>query len=161
VEQRTVADLFARHHLPLFRYAYRHTRRRDLAEDIVQEVFVRVMRSRDTYDERQREIAWLFTIARRLLIDRNRTLSRRPIEARSTSEPSAEPSAETSLLLDEALAALHEPEREAFLLKEIGGLTYEEIASVCNITVDSVRSRIYRARMRLRDSLSSPARIVR
>ena len=50
MEQRTVADLFERHHLPLFRYAYRHTRRRDLAEDIVQEVFVRVMRSRDTYE---------------------------------------------------------------------------------------------------------------
>lgn len=161
VEKRTVAALFERHHLPLFRYAYRHTRRRDLAEDIVQEVFVRVMRSRDTYDERQREIAWLFTIARRLLIDRNRALSRESAGPLTPSEPHREGSVETSLLLDEALAAVHEPDREAFLLKEIGGLTYEEIGSVCGVTVDSVRSRIYRARMRLREWLSAPARIVR
>ena len=161
MEQRSVSDLFKRHHLPLFRYVYRHTRARDVAEDIVQEVFLRVMRSRDTYDERLREIAWLFTIARRLMIDRHRTLSRHPTEPLAQSEPCAEQSPETSLLLDEALAAVHEPDREAFLLKEIGGLTYEEIGTVCGITVDSVRSRIYRARMRLRGWLSAPARIVR
>jgi len=140
---------------------YRHTRARDVAEDIVQEVFLRVMRSRDTYDERLREIAWLFTIARRLMIDRHRTLSHHPTEPLAQSEPCAEQSPETSLLLDEALAAVHEPDREAFLLKEIGGLTYEEIGTVCGITVDSVRSRIYRARMRLREWLSAPARSVR
>src|SRR2546426_12469150 len=47
VGQRTAAELFERHHLALFRYVYRHTRRREIAEDVVQEVFLRVVRSLD------------------------------------------------------------------------------------------------------------------
>jgi RNA polymerase sigma-70 factor (ECF subfamily) len=161
LDQRAVSDLFDRHHLALFRYAYRYTRRRDLAEDIVQEVFLRVMKGRDSYHERQRETAWLFTIAHRLLVDRSRALARHPIGPLPPTEPSAPRSPETSLLLNEALAAVHDPDREAFLLKEIGGLTYEEIGFVCGITLDSVRSRVFRARLRLREWFSAPERIAR
>ena len=59
MDQRRAADLFERHQLALFRYVYRQTRRREVAEDVVQEVFVRVMRNLETYHERGREIAWL------------------------------------------------------------------------------------------------------
>src|SRR6266852_3840722 len=80
VEQRIAADLFERHHLALFRYIYHQTRRRDIAEDIVQDLFVRVVRNR-TYRESGREVAWLFTIARRLLMDRQRARSRQPMDS--------------------------------------------------------------------------------
>lgn len=159
MEQRTAADLFERHHLALFRYVYRLTRRREIAEDVVQEVFVRVMRNLDTYHESGREVAWLFTIARRLLIDRSRALTRFPPELLPQPEPHAQASQETSLALAEALTGVPEADREAFLLREIGGLTYEEIAVVCKTTPDSVRSRIYRARVRLRSALSAPMRM--
>jgi RNA polymerase sigma-70 factor (ECF subfamily) len=158
VEQRIAADLFERHHLALFRYIYHQTRRRDIAEDIVQDVFVRVVRSL-TYQESGREAAWLFTIARRLLTDRQRARFRHPMDALPTQEPYTEGVQETSAALAEALACVPEADREAFLLKEIGGLTYVEIASVCEVTADSVRSRIYRARMRLRNALSAPLKV--
>src|SRR5216684_4090025 len=89
VEQRRAADLFERHHRALFRYLYHQTRRRDIAEDIVQDVFVRVVRS-PTYRESGREAAWLFTIARRLLMDRQRARSRHPMESLPTRATYAE-----------------------------------------------------------------------
>ena len=159
MEQRTAADLFKRHHLALFRYVYHHTHQRDIAEDIVQDVFVRVVRSLETYRESGREAAWLFTIARRLLMDRERARSRHPTDSLPAREPHTEGSQETSAALAEALACVPEADREAFLLREIGGLSYVEIAAVCDATADSVRSRIYRARMRLRTALSAPMKV--
>lgn len=160
--QRTAAELFEQHHLALFRYAYRQTHRREIAEDVVQEVFVRVVRNLDAYQENGREVAWLFTIARRLLMDRKRSLDRCPTEQLlSEPEPHINGSQEASVALAEALACVPDADREAFLLKEIGGLTYEEIAAVCQVTADGVRSRIYRARIRLRDALSAPMKGMR
>ena len=116
------AELFATYHAALFRFAYRMSCRRDVAEDVVQEVFIRVLRGIERYEARGRKAAWLFTIARRLLLDRLR---------------------------------LAPDEREAFLLREVGGLGYGEIAAVCGITPAAVRSRIYRARVQLRDLLGN------
>ena len=159
--QRTAAELFERHHLALFRYVYRQTRRREIAEDVVQEVFLRVVRTLDTYHESGREIAWLFTITRRLLMDRTRALDRHPTEQLVEAEPYVSGHQESTVAIAEALARVPEADREVFLLKEVGGLTYEEIAAVCEVSVDSVRSRIYRARMRLRDALSAPLKETR
>jgi RNA polymerase sigma-70 factor (ECF subfamily) len=149
-------ELFARHHRALFRFAYRMTGRRDVAEDIVQDVFVRVMQRLEQYEPREREAAWLFTIARRLLLDRRRETSRRPPE--SIGDPdsqSREPDQELALTLDQAFAIVPVDEREAFLLREVAGLGYQEIAAACQITPAAARSRIYRARVHLRAVLSS------
>jgi RNA polymerase sigma-70 factor (ECF subfamily) len=154
VDSPNAADLFQRHHLPLFRYVYRLTGRRDIAEDVVQDVFLRVVRGLDRYEALGREAAWLFTIARRLLLDRRRALERRPLPIEDSSELSAPARQEASLVLAEALARVLEADREAFLLREIAGLSYDEIALICRTTPDSIRSRIYRARLRLRAMLS-------
>ncbi|HMB81914.1 MAG TPA: RNA polymerase sigma factor [Vicinamibacterales bacterium] len=155
----TAADLFQRHHLALFRYVYRLTGRRDVAEDVVQEVFVRVVRRLDAYQTMGREAAWLFTIARRLLVDRHRALERRPPPVDDSADASIPAHQETSAALAEALAQVLEVERDAFLLREVGGLSYDEIARLCHTTPDSVRSRIYRARVRLRAMLSPTAQV--
>jgi RNA polymerase sigma-70 factor (ECF subfamily) len=150
------AELFARHHRALFRFAYRMSGRRDVAEDIVQDVFVRVTRGFARYEPREREAAWLFTIARRLLLDRRREMSRRPPE--SIGDPDSlprEPDQELALTLDQAFAIMPVDEREAFLLRELAGLGYDEIAAACQITPAAARSRIYRARVHLRAILSS------
>jgi RNA polymerase sigma-70 factor, ECF subfamily len=131
------------------------TRQRDIAEDIVQETFARVVRRMERYDPRGRDLQWLFTIVRRLLLDRQRTLARRPAEPLDHAERAGEAQQELSIALREALDTLQEVEREAFLLREVGGLTYQEIATVTHSTVDSVRSRIYRARVQLREALST------
>jgi RNA polymerase sigma-70 factor (ECF subfamily) len=55
----------------------------------------------------------------------------------------------------QALAALPDVDREVFLLRESVGLSYEEIAGACDLTVDAVRSRLYRARLALREALGA------
>jgi RNA polymerase sigma-70 factor (ECF subfamily) len=150
------ADLFDSYHLTLFRYVYRSTGRRDVAEDVVQDVFVRVLRGLEAYQPLGRDLAWLFTITRRVLVDRHRALARRPEETGLHGEPGAAVNQERSAVLADALGHLPDLDRELFLLREVGGLTYEEIAGVCDLTVEAVRSRIYRARQQLRRSLASP-----
>jgi RNA polymerase sigma-70 factor (ECF subfamily) len=160
VDTAHAADLFQRHHLALFRYVYRLTSRRDVAEDVVQDVFLRVVRGLDGYQTMGREAAWLFTIARRLLVDRHRALERRPASVDDKADTSVPAHQEMSMALAEAFAQLFEADREAFLLREVGGLSYDEIALVCHTTPDSVRSRIYRARVRLRSILSPTAQVL-
>ena len=155
----TAAQLFDRHHLALFRYAYRLTGRRDVAEDVVQDVFLRVVRGLDHYQTIGREAAWLFTIARRLLVDRHRALERQPPPLGDSTDISVPAHQDRSVALAEALAGLREAERDAFLLREIGGLSYDEIALVSHTTPDSVRSRIYRARVSLKAILSSTTQV--
>ena len=61
-------------------------------------------------------------------------------------------SQDTGAAVNEALAALDDVDRDVFLMREVAGLGYEEIASACGLTPDAVRNRIYRARLQLRDS---------
>jgi RNA polymerase sigma factor (sigma-70 family) len=77
--ETTAADLFERHHVAIFRFFRRVTGSPDLAEDLTQDVFVRVVKAVAEYQPRGREPGWLFQIARTILIDHHR---RRP-------EPSA------------------------------------------------------------------------
>jgi RNA polymerase sigma-70 factor (ECF subfamily) len=161
LEHSRAADLFRQHHVALLRYVYRQTGRRDAAEDVVQEVFVRVVRGLEAYRPDGRDVAWLFTIARRLLIDRRRSARRQTSEGidACTPEPQSNPSQELTVALAEALSGVPEADREAFLLRELGGLSYQEIAAACESSVDSVRSRIYRARLRLRAALSTGIKV--
>ena len=150
--------LFDRHHLRIYRFALRSSGDPALAEDIVQEVFVRALRSTDSYREQGSEIAWLLRIARNLLIDRARKRGRR-LEVVEIGDPAAPGTALDPLLrmsLDQALAGLSEEDRQVFLLGQIGGLSYREIAEVPGATEAAVRSRIFRARSRLRRALAPP-----
>jgi RNA polymerase sigma-70 factor, ECF subfamily len=66
------------------------------------------------------------------------------------------PSQDVDLAVNEALAALGDLDRDVFLMREVAGLGYEEIARACGLTPDAVRSRIHRARLHLRGCLASP-----
>ena len=148
-------DLYLRNRLAIFRFLRNATGSREVAEDLTQEVFVRALRGLDRYEEREREAAWLFRIGRRLLLDHRRTERRRPtlVVGETIPAPVVPAESEQSLVLSQALAALAEHEREAFLLRELGGLGYEEIASIVGASADAVRNRICRARRALRDAL--------
>ena len=129
-----------------------------VADDLTQEVFVRVLQASGRYDARERERAWVFRIARNVLIDHHRRRAR-SVETSAPADAAVPAPQDVSVPLSSALAALPEPERDAFLLSEVGGLAYAEIAALLQSTVPAVRSRIYRARMMLRDMLSPPAPI--
>jgi RNA polymerase sigma factor (sigma-70 family) len=72
------AGLFDRHHLAVFRFLRRMTGSSSAAEDLTQEVFLRVVRGAERYEERTREISWVFRIARNVLVDRHRAEARAP-----------------------------------------------------------------------------------
>lgn len=146
--------LFERHHRAVFRFLRRWAASVEEAEDLTQEVFVQVVRSLPRYKERQRERAWVFQIARNLWLDRLRSRGRvpphEPLEARKAPVPARQG---LQAALAQALAGLKDTEREAFLLREVGGLGYGEIARLTGGTEGAVRNRIYRARLALRMSL--------
>jgi RNA polymerase sigma-70 factor (ECF subfamily) len=148
--------LFEEHGVVIHRYFKRLTGDAAAAEDLTQEVFLRVVRSGDRYEHRERERAWVFRIARNVLLDRRRDEMRAPV-LESRLEPITMPPQSTRTSVREALALIPAEDREAFLLREIGGLAYAEIAAMTSSTVPAIRSRIYRARLALRDMLTPPA----
>jgi RNA polymerase sigma factor (sigma-70 family) len=129
----------------------------ETSEELTQEVFVRVLKGLDQYSERGQERAWLFQIARNLRCDHTRQQHRRlpstPFEDVELIEPQRQ---ELRLRLTHALTTLSDDEREAFVLVEICGFSYEEISLICETTPASIRSRIYRARIALRRMLEPP-----
>jgi RNA polymerase sigma factor (sigma-70 family) len=154
----TPAELFERHHVAIYRYFLRMTGSYETSEELTQEVFVRVLKSLDRYRESGQERAWLFQIARNLRCDHTRQQRRRVPSMSFEDVERIEPQRqELRLMLTHALTTLNDDEREAFVLVEICGFSYEEISVICETTPASIRSRIYRARIALRRMLEPPA----
>ena len=154
--ESTASDLFERHHVAIFRFFRRFTGDPDLAEDLTQEVFVRVVRGLAQYRPRGRETGWLFQIAKNVLADHHRHQPERSASL-SDAEAVAAGSPAGQLVafgLQEALDRLPEAERTAFLLREVTGLSYGEVAALCDTSEDGVGSRLFRARRLLRQLLS-------
>lgn len=155
-----LADLFDRYHRTLFWYCLRHTRRPEDAEDLVQEVFYRASRRAGQYRRQGagQETVWLFRIARRLLIDRQRQASGRRVVEVSVGPVGRDATQVLAFSLHEALDRLHATDREVFLLREVVGLTYAEIAALSELTEDGVRARLFRVRVQLREWLGGRVR---
>jgi len=145
-------ELFERHRAALRAYLRLATGRSDIAEDLAQDVYLRVVRGEAAYQPRGKERAWLFSIARHLVVDHFRRRSRE-VPLRDAARPAAQTHGTS---LREALVRLPDREREAFLLCEVGGLSYAEIATATASTIPAVRSAIYRARMQLRAEVLAP-----
>lgn len=150
----TAADVFARHHHDIYRYLVRMTGRRDVADDLVQDVFLRAVRALRNGAPVGHERGWIFSIARSVLVDRQRERQRQVTMVEDATEPAKEGTQALALSLAQSLAQLPDADREVFLLKEVGGLSYQEIADTCGCTVEAVRSRLHRTRSALRSMLS-------
>ena len=148
--------LFERHGRSVRQYLRALTGRSDLADDLAQDVFVRVVQNAGGYQPRERERAWLFRIARNAAIDYRRRAAVRPQTGGATREPATAPVQALRSALAEALGGLPDADREAFLLAELGGLSYVEIAAALDLTPAAVRSVLYRARLSLRAALTPP-----
>jgi RNA polymerase sigma-70 factor (ECF subfamily) len=147
-------ELFRRHHLRIYHYFRRCTRDTGAAEDLTQEVFLRVIKGLRSYRTEGREEAWIFTIARNVMLNHRRQRAKEPQHAElEGDEPSRSRDPSSRLALDQALGRLSDLDRDVFLLREVGGLSHGEIATICDITNDATRSRIYRAREALRSTL--------
>jgi RNA polymerase sigma-70 factor (ECF subfamily) len=146
--------LYNANHHRLFRYFCRAVGHVETARDLTQDVFVRVSRSVIPNAPVGSLRGWLFQIARNLALDHHRSGQRRPHLEALTDIAARPASQDTSAEVNEALASLADVDRDVFVMREVAGLGYEEIAAACGLTPDAVRSRIHRTRLQLRERLS-------
>jgi RNA polymerase sigma-70 factor (ECF subfamily) len=150
----TDADvLFTAHRDGIFRYLCRIVGSED-ARELTQEVFLRVTRATAPETDEGGRRAWLFRIARNLALNRVRDDRRRGDTVEIAADPALPPTQALALALREALDRLSPVDRDVFLMREVGGLRYDEISFACQLTPDAVRSRLHRARQQLRAALS-------
>jgi RNA polymerase sigma-70 factor (ECF subfamily) len=168
------AELVARHEKPLWSFLRRLVRDESAAEDLLQEIFMRVVRGAATWQPNAKFSTWLYTIGRNLCIDHGRKLQHRRTlsldghaggdedaaprlhEQLSGADRGAERSAlnrELAARLDRAIAALPEPQREVFVMREVLDLPFAEIAEAVGASEATVKSRMRYALQRLRSEL--------
>jgi RNA polymerase sigma-70 factor, ECF subfamily len=150
-------SLYARHRGGLFRFVLRAVKDRGLAEELFQEVWVRVIEARGRYAPKARFTTWLYTIAHNLLVDhwRRKGLSLVSLDGEDAPSESANPARqaearEALARLVHALEALPAAQREAFLLHEEGGLSVAEIAAVTGAGEEAAKSRLRYAMAKLK-----------
>lgn len=157
-DQRAFAELYERHRRAVFTFLVHLTGVRHAAEDLLQEAFIRAWSARARYQASGEFRAWLFTIARRLAVDRFRREGRAweenpaaPETAASGEAPDRRAEARDELArLQRALDQLPPAQREVILLARLVGAGAEEIAQVTRSTPGAVRVQLHRALQRLR-----------
>jgi RNA polymerase sigma factor (sigma-70 family) len=160
-------EIVAEHSARVYRLAYRLTGNPHDAEDLTQEVFVRVFRSLSSYTPGTFE-GWLHRITTNLFLDQARRKSKIRFDALADDAdariPSRSAAPDTQVIdgvfdddVESALAELPPDFRAAVVLCDIEGLSYEEIADVLGLKLGTVRSRIHRGRTMLRKALAHRA----
>jgi RNA polymerase sigma factor (sigma-70 family) len=158
---------FAAYRRRLYGYLVRMTRRRDTAEDLLQETFLRLAQHARGLDRETRLAPWLFTVAHRLVVSWARAqavrdqlagdLPRRDIANGERSPLEALADSQAQLALERAFAALAPPYREVALLVGVEGLQPAEVAQILGQRPEAIRQRLARARSQLADLLGDHA----
>tara|TARA_B100000945_G_C20426354_1_gene620745 strand:+ start:2445 stop:3143 length:699 start_codon:yes stop_codon:yes gene_type:complete len=149
--------------------------RRSMAEDLAQEVFLRIYRARKRYTAGSRFSTWLYRIAHNVASNARRSLARRKevnVVAVSDADLSSQPlthmvkeasglmptrqldKVERAQIVRAAMESLNERQRMALLLSKFEGMSYEEIADAMELSVSAIKSLLSRARVNLKDILS-------
>ena len=175
-DARAFEVLVRRHRTPVFNFILRFAGQRARAEDVLQETWLKVVRSAPEYEAKAKFTTWLYTIARNLCVDSARKDSYRQassLEAPATGaegnegrplcealpDEGASPergayNARVRPLLERALASLPEEQREVFVLREYSGIPFKEIAEVTGVSENTVKSRMRYALEGLRRRLA-------
>ena len=171
-DRAAFAGLVEKYKQPVMNFVFRSLRDEIESEDVAQNVFLQVYKSRGRYQQTAKFSTWLFTIARNLCLNELRRRTRHPAE--SIEETSAEredqpqrqyedksqPAPPETLLqgelarkIEEALAGLPENQRSAILLCRQEDLSYEEIAEILDCSLSATKSLIHRGRETLKEKL--------
>lgn len=157
--------LYKRHNDALYRYLMRLCRHRDNADDIFQEVWGKIIKSRDSYRRTAKFTTFLYRVAHNCFIDHIRRNKRHmhavDIEPDNHPDMGEQPDAiaERSFArrrLDAALLDLPDEQRDAFLLREEAGLSLDQIASVTGTNRETAKSRLRYAVKKLRAAIDEP-----
>jgi RNA polymerase sigma-70 factor (ECF subfamily) len=152
--QAAFAELFDRYRQPVFGFFRRRLQDSARAEELAQETFLVVLRGIERYEPRATFRTYLYAIALRQVSGEYRRAKRDPVPL--STEPAAAPQQDTcdALWVRRAVEKLDEQHREVLLLREYEQLSYDEIAELLRIPVNTVRSRLFRARMELKSLLA-------
>ena len=164
-EKRAFTELVERYHGRLVNFVYRTTGDRERSEDLVQETFIRVYRHLHRFDQSKKFSTWVYTIASNLAKNELRNRSRNPLVLFQTIRKSWEADhrplewedntyrpddlfrkRHLRHLVESAVSELPEHHRTVFVLREMEGKTYEEIAEITGCNLGTVKSRLNRAR---------------
>jgi RNA polymerase sigma-70 factor (ECF subfamily) len=160
-DERAFAVLVRAYELPVFNYVLRTVNDRALAEDLTQDIFLRVHQGLAGFSLRCRFTTWLFQIAKNRVLDELRARERRPHpmvpieDAPQLDVVDAPPErGETIDALWRAVAELNPDLKMAVLLRDIVGLSYTEIADTLEVTLATVKWRIYKGREEIQLALA-------
>ena len=164
-ESRAFGELVDRYDKRLLNFVYRTVGDRERAQDLVQETFVRVYRHLHRFDQTKKFSTWIYTIASNLAKNELRNRSRNPLVLFQTikknweadhrplewEDPKLRPDdlfrkRHLKELVEKAVAQLPEHHRIVFVLRELEGKTYEDIAEITGCNLGTVKSRLNRAR---------------
>lgn len=165
--------LLQRYERPIYNFLLRSVRDREAAADLTQEVFLRVIRRSSQFQGNSKFSTWLYTIARNLCIDHGRKMvfrRHRSLDAPAGADPESvplvdrlagrEPGADRKTIaqglqaeIARAVEALPPDQREVFLLRQVQGMPFKEIAEVVGAPENTVKSRMRYALERLQEAL--------
>jgi len=171
-DREAFADLVEKYKQPLFNFICRTLRDEAESEDLAQNVFLQVYKSRQRYEHTAKFSTWLFTIARNLCLNEIRRRSRHPADSieETQSDNEEQPQrqyedkknflptenvlhGELAAKIEEAVAELPENQRTAILLCRQDELSYEEIAKILDCSLSATKSLIHRGRETLKEKL--------
>lgn len=165
-------EIYRRYYKQIYGFVYRNNQRKEIAEDIVQEAFLRVYRSRKSYNPTAKFAVWLYRIVRNLCIDESRRYWNRNVARETESTLTEDQQSPIDLLasdekdvrlrmdeandlntIKEAVNQLSPEQREVIILNKFQGLSYQEIAEIIDSNTESVKQKAYRAHLKLREML--------
>jgi RNA polymerase sigma-70 factor, ECF subfamily len=151
-------ELFRRYKQPIFGFFRRRLTESSHAEELAQETFLAILRGASRYQPQALFRTYLYAIAFKILRAHRRRVAFRATflgQWKGAQDPAARQATETELVLRQALGKLDGIDREMLMLREFEQLSYAEIAELLHIPVNTVRSRLFRARMALRELLTA------
>lgn len=146
-------ELYARYSGPLYGFFRRGLDSPQRAEDLAQETFLAVIRGASRYEPRALVRTYFYGIALKLLYAERRKHYRDAASDNTATEPSASGEQESGLWVRDAVAKLDPSQREILMLREYEQLSYSEIAELLRLPLNTVRSRLFRARVALKNHL--------
>lgn len=174
-DREAFAELVRRYNVPIYNFVIRQVRQPELARDLTQDVFLRLVQNASEFKHEARFSTWLYTIARNLSVDQLRKLGHRRHASLDQPQSDGDPrplgdnvadghprasvermaaSTEVMNSIVRAVDSLPDDQREVFLLREIGNLPFKEIAQITGVGENTVKSRMRYALDRLQEALT-------
>jgi RNA polymerase sigma-70 factor, ECF subfamily len=146
-------ELFRRYSNPVYGFFRRRLENPARAEELAQETFVAVLRGIERYEPRATFRTYLYGIAMKILMAERRKSARRKSSDAGPIDPKTDSCVEAAIWVQRAIEQLDADHRDILLLREFEQLTYDEIAALLRLPVNTVRSRLFRARTTLKTFL--------